>query len=414
MKISNQIKEEITLIRNEEKYIIKANSTTTTIEDTLSFPRIVNLKVNQFQNAENEFFNDKILRLIIQTDKKANFDTIQTTAFKIGDSTFFGSLLELNFDGKSYHLFKYSNDDTNESFIIIDSLEKNTLDEFKKNSDSILLTLGFITGNLYQNEYYYQVLEIDNNLSITKATYYNKKEKSILSNVGLFAPFDFHQYLKKMGEEIDINSDKLYLKTSVFSNICLLINKNITLERSIKLILQGNDTTFLLLRASIYSIALETITGFIYEENKTKLKPIPDKTLSKKIIKKLKEELNEYESFLSDYGNGVLNSKIENLNTPTNSKKLSAPFDIYNIKLSKDELAILNHRNKFLHGTSPFEESELKDKDKEIAYITKKLLTLINSLILKYCDYKGHLVDYGGYHQLIHEKKLTEHLFKML
>jgi hypothetical protein len=124
--------------------------------------------------------------------------------------------------------------------------------------------------------------------------------------------------------------------------------------------------------------------------------------------------LSECESFISDYGNRVLKSKIENLNTPTNAKKLSKPFELYGLKLSPSELKILNHRNKFLHGTSPFEETELKDKENEIAYITKKLLTLNNSLILKYCNYSGHMVDYGGYHQLNWENEVKEHLFKII
>ncbi len=62
----------------------------------------------------------------------------------------------------------------------------------------------------------------------------------------------------------------------------------------------------------------------------------------------------------------------------------------------------------------PFEESELNKKDKDIAFIAKKLLTLCNMLILKHCRYKGHLIDYSGYHQLNWEEKITEHLIKII
>ena len=110
----------------------------------------------------------------------------------------------------------------------------------------------------------------------------------------------------------------------------------------------------------------------------------------------------------------ILKAKVENINSPTNSKKLSKPFELLGLKLSQTEKLILNHRNKFLHGTSPFKESELKSKESDISFISKKLHTLCNCLILKYCGYSGHITDYGGFHQFNWEDKVTEHLFKII
>ena len=406
------IKKNIILDRNGRRHSINENSTGQ-ITVTLSSPKVITIKVKNFQDQENHFFDDKLLRLIIPTSIEPDFGDFECKSLHISGTTTFCGLIEVKLNKKSYHIFKNKNDDTKESFLIIDSLEKNDFEEFKKNTSAILLAFGFISGNLFQDEYYYQVVKEDYS-TIAEATAYFKKEDSIISNASLLSPLEFQQYLEYYKKEELLKHISLRLKSHHLSKISELISTNSTLARSIKLILEGNQTRLLLLRAGIYSIALETITSFIYEENKSKLKPIPDKKLSQKIIGKFKETLNEYECFLSDYGNEILKSKIDNINSPTNSKKLSKPFEIYNLRLSKSELLILNHRNKFLHGTSPFSEEELKDKDNEIGYISKKLLTLCNSLILKYCGYNGYMVDYGGYHQFKWEEKVTEHLFKII
>ncbi len=406
------IKKNIILDRNGRKHSINENSTEK-VTVTLSSPKVITIEVKNFQDQEDDFFNDKTLRLILPTSVEPDFGDFECKSLHISGTTTFCGLIEVKLNEKSYHIFKNKNDDTKEKFLIIDSLEKNSFEEFKKNTSAILLAFGFISGNLFQNEYYYQIIKEDYS-TIAEATAYVRKEDSIITNAGLLNPLEFEQYLEYYKKEELLKQIPLRLQSNSFSKICELLSNNSTLARSVKLILVGNQTNLLLLRAGIYSIALETLTGFIYEENKSKLKPISDKKLSQKIIGKFKETLDEYECFLSDYGNEVLKSKIENINSPTNSKKLSTPFEIYNLRLTKSELLILNHRNKFLHGTSPFNEDELKDKDNEIAYISKKLLTLCNSLVLKYCGYSGYMVDYGGYHQFKWEEKVTEHLFKII
>lgn len=406
------IKKNIVLDRNGRRHSINENSVGQ-VTVTISSPKVITIKTNNFQDQENYFFDDRLLRLIIPTSIEPDFGDFECKSIHISGTTTFCGLIEVNLNEKAYHIFKNKNDDTAERFLIIDSLEKNNFEEFKKNASAILLAFGFISGNLFQDEYYYQVVKEDYS-TIAEATAYFKKEDSIISEAGLLSPLEFQQYLEYYKKEELLDKIPLRLKSKYFSNISELISNNSTLARSIKLILEGNQTKLPLLRAGIYSIALETITSFIYEENKSKLKPIPDKKLSQKIIEKFKETLDEYECFISDYGNEILKSKINNINSPTNSKKLSKPFEIYNLQLSESELLILNHRNKFLHGTSPFSEEELKDKANEIAYISKKLLTLCNSLVLKYCGYSGYMVDYGGYHQFKWEDKVTEHLFKII
>lgn len=384
-----------------------------TVSVTISDPKLIRIKVNNFQQLRNEDYDNQILRLIIPTSIEPRLGVFSCKSLHISGTTTFCGLLEIKLNKKSYHLFKYRNDDTEENFLIIDAVENNSFEEFKSNCDAIVLAFGFVTGNLFQDVYYYQILKRDG-VTMAKATAYYKKEKSILSNASLFSPMDFSDYMKHFGHEDLLGKMTLQLDPMVFSKMCEMLSEDVTLARSVKLILEGNQTNLLLLRAGIYSIALETITGLISEEFKNQLKPISDKKLSSLIIEKFNNTLSEYESFISEYGMQILKAKVENINSPTNSKKLSKPFELLGLKLSQTEKLILNHRNKFLHGTSPFKESELKSKESDISFISKKLHTLCNCLILKYCGYSGHITDYGGFHQFNWEDKVTEHLFKII
>lgn len=401
----------ILLKKGEMTYSINEKSVTS-LNLLFSVPQVITITVKNFQSAENKEFDGKVQRLIIPVENEVQFDVFNCKSIHISGTIVGCGLIEVKVGNKTYHLFKYSNRDTKTNYLIIDSLEENTFNEFKKNTSSILLGFGFVTGNLYQNEYYYQIIREDN-ITLADATAYVKKEASISSNVSLFNPLYFKKVAAKISKEKGIKIPTL-LSSESFSRICNKLNKNETFARCIKLILEGNQTKLLLLRAGIHSIALETLTNIIYEENEDSINPIPDKQLAKKIRKKLKSELNEYEAFLSEYGHSILNAKLDNLNRPTNSKKLSKPFEIYNIPLSKSDLEILNHRNKFLHGTSPFNEDELQNKENEIKHISSKLLYLIYCLALKYCGYRGHIVNFASVRQLNLGEKMTEPLFTIL
>ncbi|WP_263603674.1 hypothetical protein [Chryseobacterium sp. PET-29] len=180
----------------------------------------------------------------------------------------------------------------------------------------------------------------------------------------------------------------------IFSNLCTSIKNNNVFSRCCKLIIEANNTKQYLLKAGILSIALETITTLVYEDNKEKIKPISDKQIAKNLRQSLLNELCKYKEDISEEATKILTSKINEINSPTNSKKLAFPFEYYGITLNEVEKEILNHRNKFLHGTSPFEENLLEQKETELIIIVSHLLFMVNTLILKYINYTGHITHY--------------------
>jgi hypothetical protein len=404
--------ESIVLESTGDKYYIDKNSAHT-VGITLSSPQVLTLSLSKFQSGLKEEFNNKFQRLVIPVDKEPSFDFIDFNSLKISGTLTVCGLVQVSFGELNYHLFKYKNDDTGKKYLIIDSLEKNLFDEFKTNCKSIVAAYGYLSGNLYLNEYYYQTFQ-DNETDMIENIYYEKNEKSALTEHPLFEPFRFREYIDALGKKEQLKHVPLRMTHKVFSKLCTTIKTNEPYSRCCELIIEGNQSKQVLLRAGIYSIALETLTNIIYEENKEKINPIPDKKLAKLIRGKFSEIVKEYDEFISDYGMKIIESKINDINKPTNSKKLSIPFELYKIKLTKDDLEILNHRNKFLHGTSPFSEEELKEKEHEIKFIIARLHYMINSLMLKYIDYSGHIINYPAWIQFNRKEKVTDHLFRII
>lgn len=406
------IKENINLKNGNSVYYINKGSVRA-ISRQLSSPSILSINVDNFQRGRNNEYDNKKIRLIIPCEVEPTFEVLEAKSVHISDTTYFWGLLEVTVNGKNYHVFKYVNDDTKKKYLIIDALETNKFQEFKNNTESIILGYGYVNGDLFRGEYYYHV---DNRKSKNKSDLiaYYKKEDSIITGASLFNPREFIQYLEYLKKSELLEKINPQLSNEYFSRIVEKISSNSTFARCVDLLINANNSKVLLLRAGIYSISLETLTNIIYEENEERINPISDKNLAEKIQKKLNNVVEEYDVFLTDYGRQIIDAKINDLNRPTNSKKLSKPFEIYGIKLSKNDIKILNHRNKFLHGSAPFEEDQLKQKEVELAYISSKLFSLINMLALKYCGYSGHLYDHGSFHQLYWEEKVTEPLFKII
>lgn len=406
------IGKDITLDKNGKEYLIKGDSLK---ETNIIFgePQVITIKIGKLQTGNNEKFDNKNLRLIIPTKKEIDLSVFEFKSLKIRDSITVAGLIEISIDDQKYHLFKYKNEDEVKNYLAIESVGVDQIINFKTNCKSIILGFGLITGNLFQDEYYFQAIDNDEHTSVEN-TIYEQQEKSIISDAPIFDPFRFKEYIDHIGKVSILRDISLWLKPEIFSKLCTTIKSNNTIARCIQLILEGNQTRLLLLRASIYSIAIETMTNIVYEENEDKENPIPDSKLAKLIREKIKACIEEYSEFISDYGKSILYAKIQDINKPTNSKKLSKAFELLGIRLSKSDLDILNHRNKFLHGTSPFEEIQLQEKTKEISYISKKLHFMITCLILKYIGYRGHIVNFAAWQQLHLKEQVTDHPYNII
>lgn len=379
---------------------------------TVSTPQLISIDVSRFQYGSKNDFENKTHRLIIPIIKDCSFKGIEAKSTKIEDTITFFNLIEILIEGREYHVFSYSEKRTGKKYLILDGNQQAQFKDFKNDTNAILLSLGFVSGKYFQEEYYYQVFHEERKDEVTYSSF-EKREPSVITSKELFDPSDFRQYLENIKHPIDRNQP-FWMTKDIFSTLVTNVKNNRPFSRCCELIIEANSSDHVLLEASIFSIALETMTNIIAEEKESILKPIKNKEIAKEIIQKFQDILNEYNDQIDENGKKILKAKTMDFNKPTNSEKLKKPFELYGIKLSADDLQILNHRNKFLHGKSPFNEDELHDKKNELKYISSRLHFLVSALMLKYTGYKGHVIFYPAWIQYNLKQKLTDHLYKVI
>ena len=404
--------EQIRLESGGENYLLPRNHSRN-VSTSISEPQVITLNLNSFQKGTFEDFDNKKLRLIIPVSIKPNFECIDFKSVKIKDSIYACGGIEVLLADKTYHIFKYVNNERNENYLIIDSLEKNKYDEFKVNSNAIILGFGLVSGNYCLGEYYYHVINDDPNAPVQNIAYQNNEEESVLTGVKLLDPFQFRAYIKAFNKAEILETVGSRMSSLVFSNLCKKIKENETYSRCSKLILEGHDCEHLLLKGGIYSIAIETLSGIIYDENSEKINPISDEKLVSLMQNKMREIISEFGKSITEYGKSILEAKINDLNKPTNSKKLSMPFKICGIELTKSDLTILETRNKFLHGSTPISKEELGGKEREILFAVLRLQFLVMCLMFKYIGYSGHLMNYRALVEF-NSKELNDDFFRIV
>ncbi|MBB6107685.1 hypothetical protein SAMN05421821_101398 [Mucilaginibacter lappiensis] len=384
--------EDIYLESGEDTYFIRAKSVLE-ISRSLNTPSLLKFRLTHFQKGRTEEFDNQLLRLVIPVDNNPGFTALSDKRLKIENHYLPSGLTEVTIDDQKFQLYKSLDDNGNH--LIIESLAPTSLDLFKKASNSIITGYALVSGNLYLGEYYYHVINEDYNA--IQRLIYEKKEPSAITNITLLNHNAFRLHLENTTSSKSYHHHCIPMSMEVFSSLCQMVNENVVYARCCRFIIEGHQSKQVLLKGGIYSIGIETIAGIIYEENQDRINPIEDKTLAKTIINKVRGVVNEYGAFLTEYGKGILDAKINSLNSPTNAKKLSRPFELFDIILPDEDVAILNTRNKFLHGTSPFGEDELAEKQEELEVIVNKLLFMLMVLMFKHIGYSGHIIHYSDW-----------------
>jgi len=167
------------------------------------------------------------------------------------------------------------------------------------------------------------------------------------------------------------------------------------------------------IKASTYSVALETIKNIIIEDNQEKINPFKSKKVASSTIKILKSEIEKIDDSEFNSKESVLN-KVEQLNQVGNKDSLILSFKLLNLTLTEDDKRCINMRNDFLHGRIPY-NSESGDKDNELQHIVYKLHLLVTSLIMKNAGYSGLMLNYIKLVELLYfKKKIEEPLFRRI
>jgi hypothetical protein len=355
---------------------------------------------NSFNTSEKNYF-----RLVIpkkHNPLKDHYNFIQSESFNVDESLKFRGLTEFNCNHNLFHLFDYDKND--EHFLFIDSMTPLKYDEFEKSIGAIFYSLGVITGVVLRDEIY--ILQSSNNdFKLITGFQYKRIEDSLSSGMEVVSPNLIWEITKE-------DNPKGYINLEVFSNIVSKAFEDKRFLRALKIISEANEYP-LEIRASAYSVALETVKNIVIEEHSEKINPFKDKKVASNAIKILKEVIIPMDISYFNSKETILN-KLEQINQVTNKDSFKIAFSLCDFSLTDiDEVALLK-RNDFLHGRIPFEDEEDIKQNHELKFITYKLHFLVTTLILKYCKFSGLLKNNPKFFSVFAEdnKVINEPLFR--
>jgi hypothetical protein len=203
------------------------------------------------------------------------------------------------------------------------------------------------------------------------------------------------------------------IKPIIFSNLVTKAIQEEGLFRAMKIIAEANNFPSEI-RASAYSVALETIRNLIIEDNKEKVAPIKNHAVAKELKRKFKELVDGLDE--TDFSNReALYKRINDFNQLPNKDSFKAAFELVGLVLTEEDLKCIESRNAFLHGRMPIEQ--LENAESEIKYFTQKLHFLASALILKYCGYSGWMLNSHKYLELFdsnYTKRVDEPTFRKI
>lgn len=342
-------------------------------------------------------FHRAIIPLLSSGKSPMNY--IKTCGFNVGSSTRVAGYLEINIKGNRFGIYDY--EVNGQKSIIIDCYDKGSIEEFKKYVNTINYCLALVSGFFAGDE----MIIIQSNsydfININGFSYETIKKSS--EGVSIINPEIYMVY----------NQEKrrtTYLKSEVFESLVVESLMDIRLFRAIEIMCESSIYP-MEIKASTYSVALETIKNINIEKNSERINPFKEKINAKEAIKEMKKYINDLDDDKFNNKEMVL-KKIEQLNQIGNKDSLLLSFKLLDIKLTDDDKRCINMRNDFLHGKFPFEQ---KKNNYELEYVVYRLHMLILSLIMKHIGYSGPILNNIKLADFLYYKKdIDEPLFRYI
>lgn len=360
-----------------------------------------NIPAFEYGNFDKD--TSKYHRLALPLNKKIDLvfsveNIILDYRYKTGNIKHTREATKIILNGKIFNLFVAKEKVTelsNRDYLVLECKTLVTNSEFSEYCFSILISLGFVTGDFINNDGYFLQYENKTMTDVVAIAYRQMRGSikchyvPILSN-----PYGYIQDSKEAGF-YDGKLRTLSLKE--FSKLCQNCHENEDIKSVLLLLIEVHTQT-LVSGPAILSIALETLANMIYEENEPKLAPIKDKIISRKLRKELLKTLDKFDDEIDSDGKEILKSRINQINQRTNREKLSIPFTILDIPISQTDLDTIEQRNAFLHGKTPIlqemENKSINESDKFTYYLYLKLYVLVSSIIMKYVGYDNMVLNY--------------------
>ena len=338
----------------------------------------------------------------ISAFSKKPYEHIESKAFKSGSWIRRAGFIELSVNGYSISFLDCKVND--KESLIIECSRLIDFQFFEQIVVGVIYSFGLLSGSLIRNEILFLRYH-DHTLENVIGFSFRRIENS-LNGLASIDPRIFAQASgsKKIGI--------YYLPPLIFQTLVENCIKDPRFLRAVKMITESAPFP-LEIKASTYSVALETMKNIIIEDNSLKINPFKNKRKATETIKELKKIIELIDDQEFNNKKSVLN-KLEQLNQVGNKEGFLLSFKLLSIQLSADDERCLIERNNFLHGNIPF-ENEVPRKNFEIQHIVYKLHMLLCALILKYSGYHGFILNNIKLIDLIYFKRnINEPLLRQI
>ena len=370
----------------------------------------IKIKIHEFKNKSSRSQTTYFFRKVIPIKTSFHFHNIisdQSYEHDGGISTI--GLVQLEVCSKTFHVFEVENN--KKRYLVMDCLDKLTIDYFSEITWSVSVTLGYLTGHLLQDEeftFYYRTKQHRRLVNYE----YSQRRDSIKS---FYTPVNANPYSwVKRNKAADFYYGKITEITPVqLSTLCNLIHKEYDIKAIVLLITESISRSLLMMPAGL-SVALEGLSEFFWSKNMETIKPIEDAGLATAFKKELAVILEKYKEMEGFSGYETMISKIANINSPTNREKLKSPFTVLNILLTPVDEEVIEYRNDFLHGNINLNVRKGKKKYTMDSFeISMRLLTLLNMILMKMAGYQGYIINHAktqekGLKKIINEEYYRE------
>jgi hypothetical protein len=324
---------------------------------------------------------------------------IESNGFKVGTSIRIAGYISVDTGQGIYGLYDYKTYNEVNS-IIIENEESSDYSMFERTLGAIIYSFGIISGSLIRNEIF--ILQYENKEYNQISGFQFRKLEDSINGIKSIDPGLLRDWDRRFQETS-------FLPSIVFSNLVKKCLTDVRFQRAIKIITESSIYP-LEIRASTYSVALETLKNIVLEENVERINPFKSRKEASKVIKQIKGMVEAVDEEKFNNKKAVL-SKIEQLNQVTNRDAFLLTFELLGIQLNDDDRKCIANRNDFLHGQIPFEYEH--DENYQLQHTVYKLHFLISSIVLRIANYTGFILNTIKLADLFHFKNnFKEPLFR--
>lgn len=284
-------------------------------------------------------------------------------------------------------------------YLVIDSLDCISRIAFEKASEAITLLFGLLAGVCYKSIRYISGYTDFDQEQLTEFHFRLGQENSRPG----FGTFPTRSIQISLG----VNFDELIVgENAEFNKIAQKIHDNDEYARCIRLV-AGNSGVDWETRIVLNTVVLESATNFVQSSRNSK-GGILEHGVFGELRNKFLEIIDGFNSAITSDQRTLIRNKIEGLNSPPNSRKLSEPYEYFDILLNEEERKLISERNKLLHG-KPLNFGKNTPED----YLKAAMILhyCCTSILLKAAGYSGPFIKFSSLVYLRQNKKLNDWVF---